>query len=62
LIKLMSMISLTIAPLIAGRGDWENWFYGVIPIVFCIIGTIAVYMLYWSNVVSVDAHIEGSKV
>merc|ERR1712241_693973 len=49
LIKLMSMISLTIAPLIAGRVDWQSWYYGTIPIVVCIIGTVIVYMLYWTN-------------
>jgi Na+/H+-translocating membrane pyrophosphatase len=28
LIKLMSMISLVIAPIMAGWGDWEMWYYG----------------------------------
>jgi len=32
LIKLMSMVSLTIAPLVRGNGDWTNWGYGMIPI------------------------------
>merc|ERR1712193_388258 len=32
LIKLMSMISLTIAPLIEGRKDWEHGWTGVFPI------------------------------
>jgi len=31
LIKLMSMVSLTIAPTIAGNKDWENWYFGMIP-------------------------------
>merc|ERR1719469_1001223 len=62
LIQLMSMISLTIAPLIAGRVDWESWYYGMIPIVFLIIGTIIVHALYWSNTIDVDANIEVSKV
>jgi len=33
LIKLMSMVSLTIAPLIRGNEDWESWHWGVIPLV-----------------------------
>ena len=32
LIKLMSMVSLTIAPLIRGNGDWDNWGYGMVPV------------------------------
>merc|ERR1712227_26159 len=36
LIKLMSMVSLTIAPLLRddfeGNEDWENWYFGMIPL------------------------------
>ncbi|CAD7926717.1 unnamed protein product [Amoebophrya sp. A120] len=32
LIKLMSMISLTIAPLIRGHGDFEEWYGGLVPL------------------------------
>merc|ERR1711981_908420 len=31
LIKLMSMVSLTVAPLLAGKRDWDTWYYGLIP-------------------------------
>merc|ERR1740115_249142 len=31
LIKLMSMVSLTLSPLIESNQDWENWYYGMIP-------------------------------
>jgi inorganic pyrophosphatase len=31
LIKLMSMVSLTMAPLVENNGDWENWMYGMAP-------------------------------
>ncbi|CAD7949385.1 unnamed protein product [Amoebophrya sp. A25] len=31
LIKLMSMVSLTIAPLIAGHNDFEGWWRGLVP-------------------------------
>merc|ERR1711920_570211 len=38
LIKLMSMVSLTIAPLIRGNKSWDNWYYGMVPLgVFVII-------------------------
>merc|ERR1712083_243771 len=49
LIKLMSMISLTIAPVIKGWTEWQFWYYGLIPIGLCFFGTIAVYHLYWKN-------------
>jgi len=46
LIKLMSMVSLTIAPLLKdGSGvankDWENWYFGMIPLAVFFIVTIA---------------------
>merc|ERR1712176_465006 len=31
LIKLMSMVSLLIAPFLRGKGDWEGWFIGLLP-------------------------------
>merc|ERR1719331_2088811 len=31
LIKLMSMVSLTMAPLVENNDDWENWIYGMAP-------------------------------
>merc|ERR1719169_273157 len=32
LIKLMSMVSLTLAPMFEGQKDWENWYFGMIPV------------------------------
>merc|ERR1712039_1133668 len=32
LIKLMSMISLTVAPLIKGKRSWEKWYLGLMPL------------------------------
>lgn len=49
LIKLMSVISLTIAPLIAGNKDWDDWYYGIIPIALGILITIYVYFVYWAK-------------
>merc|ERR1712056_127776 len=32
LIKLMSMVSLLIAPLLKGKADWEEWYFGMVPL------------------------------
>ena len=62
LIKLMSMISLTIAPLIKGHSDWEDFYYGLIPLAFMIAGTIAVYFLYWRVTPDITADFAIKKV
>merc|ERR1712132_31351 len=31
LIKLMSMVSLTVAPLLKGKTDWKDWYFGLAP-------------------------------
>merc|ERR1712167_211721 len=31
LIKLMSMVSLTVGPVLSGNADWQNWYFGLIP-------------------------------
>jgi len=50
LIKLMSIISLTMAPLIAGNGDWPaDWWKGLFPVAVMIIGTYLVYHCFWKN-------------
>merc|ERR1712048_955517 len=41
LLKLMSMVALTIAPLIAGKDDYEDWWIGLIPSVL-LLGSTAV--------------------
>ena len=40
LIKLMSMVSLTIAPLLAGNGTYDSWEFGLIPIILAILITV----------------------
>jgi len=55
LIKLMSMISLTIAPIIRGWTEWQYWYYGMIPIALTFLGTILVYRLYWKNALDITA-------
>ena len=49
LIKLMSIISLTIAPLLAGRQEWETWHFGLIPFALLLVGTYGVYLVYWRS-------------
>merc|ERR1719213_256440 len=36
LIKLMSMVSPTLSPMIEGNTDWQNWYYGMIPLAILI--------------------------
>ncbi len=47
LIKLSSMISLVIGPLIEGNDDWDNWYFGLIPIGLCAVITVVVYKIVW---------------
>ncbi len=49
LIKLSSMISLVIGPLIEGNDDWDNWYFGLIPIALALIITVVVYHYVWSG-------------
>merc|ERR1719148_669818 len=39
LLKLMAMVSLLIAPLIEGKGDWEDAWIGAIPAALLVIAT-----------------------
>merc|ERR1719337_286996 len=43
LIKLMTIISLTIAPLIAGNGDWQNWYFGLVPLLVFVGLSVVLY-------------------
>lgn len=61
LIKLMSMISLTIATLMEGKEDWEEWYYGLIPLVVMLLGTYAVYHFFWKNIDDITAPVSGTK-
>jgi len=52
LIKLMSMVSLTIAPLMKGQADWENWYWGFLPLaVFVLVTFVLLYkeILTWKD-------------
>lgn len=47
LIKLMSIISLTIAPLMEGFETWQASQWGLIPLAVMILGTVAVWWFFW---------------
>ena len=52
LIKLMSMVSLTVAPLMEGKEDWEDWYFGMVPTaIFVVASIVLVFMniLTWSD-------------
>jgi len=48
LIKLMSMVSLVISPLLTAE-DWATWQIGIIPLVVMILVTIVVYLKFWKG-------------
>merc|ERR1712193_475637 len=52
LIKLMSMVSLTVAPLLEGKDDWEDWYFGMVPIAIFVIASAVLVMkeiLTWKD-------------
>jgi K(+)-stimulated pyrophosphate-energized sodium pump len=61
LIKLMSIIALTIAPLLAGDDDWEVWYYGLIPLAVMLIGTYLVYYFFWREIADITADVSSKK-
>merc|ERR1719387_1172416 len=40
LIKLMSMVSLTVAPLMEGKEDWKDWMYGMAPTAIFVVASL----------------------
>lgn len=61
LIKLMSIISLTIAPLMEGKNDWETWYWGLIPLAVMVLATFAVYYFFWRNGHDITAAVGSDK-
>jgi len=61
LIKLMSMVSLTIAPVINGHDDWEEWYVGLVPVALLVVGSYIVYKKYWSVAIDLNQNV-GSKM
>merc|ERR1719331_3390853 len=52
LIKLMSMVSLTLSPMMRSNRDWENWHVGLLPIaagVLVLIVLLQLEILSWSD-------------
>mmetsp|Transcript_25054 Transcript_25054/g.32712 ORF Transcript_25054/g.32712 Transcript_25054/m.32712 type:complete len:769 (-) Transcript_25054:154-2460(-) len=55
LIKLMSIISLTIAPLMENKDDWDDFWIGLIPLGIMMVGTYIVGKLFWSESADIAA-------
>merc|ERR1712232_1386117 len=49
LIKLMSMVSLTVAPLFNDKEDWDEWYWGLIP---CVIVIGLGLILWWKEILT----------
>merc|ERR1712048_122093 len=52
LLKLMSMVALLIAPLMAGKDDYEDWWIGIIPLVLVIGASLGLWeagILTWAD-------------
>jgi K(+)-stimulated pyrophosphate-energized sodium pump len=62
LIKLMSIISLTIAPLMEDDDDWDVWYYGLIPLGVMVVGTYAVYYYFWRDIADITADVSTKHV
>eukprot|EP00536_Pseudo-nitzschia_multiseries_P010111 jgi/Psemu1/319791/estExt_fgenesh1_pm.C_2980001 len=54
LIKLMSIVALTIAPSMNGVDHWETAVWGLIPLSVMILGTILVWFFFWRDDSEVD--------
>merc|ERR1719164_343041 len=59
LIKLMSMVSLTIAPLLQGNETYDDWPFGLIPVGVAVIITIVHYNKYGS--ILADVKLDETK-
>lgn len=49
LIKLMSIISLTMAPMVSGQEDWHEWWLGLIPLSIMLVSTVGAYHFLWAQ-------------
>ncbi|CAB9504414.1 energized vacuolar membrane proton pump [Seminavis robusta] len=49
LIKLMSIISLTMAPMVKGQEDWHEWWWGMIPLSIMLLSTAVAYHFLWKK-------------
>jgi len=49
LIKLMSIVALTIAPSMNGAATWETTPWGLIPLSIIIIGNVSVWFFFWRD-------------
>eukprot|EP00931_Biecheleriopsis_adriatica_P034858 TRINITY_DN2010_c0_g1_i2.p1 TRINITY_DN2010_c0_g1~~TRINITY_DN2010_c0_g1_i2.p1 ORF type:complete len:835 (+),score=197.21 TRINITY_DN2010_c0_g1_i2:42-2507(+) len=59
LLKLMAMVSLLIAPLLKGKGDWDEWYIGLAPL---LIGVIATFVLIYLQILTWKDPLEGTDL
>jgi inorganic pyrophosphatase len=55
LLKLIAMASVTIAPLLRDKDDWEDWYFGLIPLGLMLIATVILSkmgILTWADPLS----------
>jgi len=57
LIKLMSIVALTVAPSMRGFGDFETTVWGLIPLSVMIVATILVWMFFWRSGKEADTNV-----
>lgn len=61
LVKLMSIIALSIGPFMTSWREWSQWYYGFIPAGLCIVGPVLISLFIWKNVEEVTARREISQ-
>jgi len=61
LIKLMSIISLTVAPLMYGFDTWETAKWGLIPLAVMILGTVCVWYFFWRETQDITADVSSNN-
>lgn len=61
LIKLMSIVALTIAPSMNGKGDWETAVWGLIPLFIILIGNVLVWLFFWRDNRELNVDADGSN-
>mmetsp|Transcript_16056 Transcript_16056/g.37019 ORF Transcript_16056/g.37019 Transcript_16056/m.37019 type:complete len:774 (+) Transcript_16056:319-2640(+) len=62
LIKLMSIVALTIAPSMNGVDHWETVLWGLIPLSVMLLGTTLVWFFFWRNQSGLDINDAGKSI
>mmetsp|Transcript_6348 Transcript_6348/g.13115 ORF Transcript_6348/g.13115 Transcript_6348/m.13115 type:complete len:775 (+) Transcript_6348:187-2511(+) len=61
LIKLMSIVALTVAPSMNGYGDWETAVWGIVPLLVLVLGTVSVWFFFWRDNREMDSNDAGKS-